>query len=315
MFGSHKSISGKYSIFRKCYFSKRKTFSCVWMSQNSFYGKLIPVFGSFKYFYRKCIKSGKRNQNPAKENESTTSNERCDRGATSGAMSDEWRAVRSSIDERACRTRTAHRSRRLSIDERWDRPDDRTVRRAVRSWYDEWRAVRSSIDERACWTRTAHRSRRSSIDERACRTRTTHRLRRSSIDERCDRPNDRTARSRRSRRSLARCDSPTSGAIDDRCSPIWALSSLTLSLIWALSSLSLSLSLFPEMNWSENEGEKSFPGQRWKFQSTGSYFPENEIYHCCQTPGFGGKWFLEIIFTQNKRTLKLKLHFGNSLQQ
>ena len=49
----------------------------------------IPVFGSFKYFYKKCIKSSKRNQNPAKENESTTSNERCDRGATSGAMSDE----------------------------------------------------------------------------------------------------------------------------------------------------------------------------------------------------------------------------------
>ena len=162
----------------------------------------IPVFGSFKYFYKKCIKSGKRNQNPAKEIESTTSNERCDRGATSGAMSDEWRAVRSSIDERACRTRTAHRSRRLSIDERWDRPDDRTARRAVRSWCDEWRAVRSSIDERACWTRTAHRSRRSSIDERACRTRTTHRLRRSSIDERCDRPNDRTARSHRSQSSI-----------------------------------------------------------------------------------------------------------------
>ena len=44
---------------------------------------------SFKYFYRKCIKSGKRNQNPAKENESLTSDDRCDRGATSDNRCDE----------------------------------------------------------------------------------------------------------------------------------------------------------------------------------------------------------------------------------
>ena len=62
VFGSRKSISGKYSIFRKYYFPERKTFSCVWLSQNSFYGKLILVFGSFKHFYRKCIKFGKRNK-------------------------------------------------------------------------------------------------------------------------------------------------------------------------------------------------------------------------------------------------------------
>ena len=43
MFGSCKSIFGKYSIFRKCYFPKRKMFSCVWLPQNSFYGKLISV--------------------------------------------------------------------------------------------------------------------------------------------------------------------------------------------------------------------------------------------------------------------------------
>ena len=56
-------------------------------------------------------------------------------------------------------------------------------------------------------------------------------------------PHDLIDCNRRSRRSSMQCDCPTSGAIDDRCSPIWALSSLTLSLIWALSSLSLSLSL------------------------------------------------------------------------
>ena len=96
---------------------------------------------------------------------------------------------------------------------------------------------------------------------------------------------------------------------DERCDRRSVLSDLgflfshSLSDLGSLFSLSLSLSLSPEMNWSENEGEKSFPGQRWKFRSTGSYFPENEIYRRCQTPGFGGKWFPEIIFTQNKRTL------------
>ena len=85
------------------------------------------------------------------------------------------------------------------------------VRRATSgAMSDERRAVRSSIDERACQTRTAHRSRCSSIDKR--------------------------------------CDRPTSGVIDDRCSPILALSSLTLSLIWALSSLSLSFSE-NELKW------------------------------------------------------------------
>ena len=62
VFGSRKIISGKYSIFWKCHFPEKKTFSCVWLSQNSFYGKLILVFGSFKHFYRKCIKSSKRNK-------------------------------------------------------------------------------------------------------------------------------------------------------------------------------------------------------------------------------------------------------------
>ena len=73
-------------------------------------------------------------------------------------------------------------------------------------------------------------------------------------------------------------------------------------------SLSLSLSLFPEMLWSENEGRKSFPGQRWKYWSTGSHFPENIIFHDSQTCGFGGKWFSEVIFTQNKHSLTLFMH-------
>ena len=31
VFGSRKSISGKYSIFQKCYFLERKMFSRVWL--------------------------------------------------------------------------------------------------------------------------------------------------------------------------------------------------------------------------------------------------------------------------------------------
>ena len=80
-----------------------------------------------------------------------------------------------------------------------------------------------------------------------------------------------------------------------------------LSDLGSLFSLSLSLSFFPEMNWSENEGVNSFPGQRRKFWSTGRWFPENFIFRCNQTCGFGWKWFPEIIFTQNKRNLIISI--------
>ena len=81
--------------------------------------------------------------------------------------------------------------------------------------------------------------------------------------------------------------------------------SLCCSFSRSLCVLSLRLCVLrdPEMIWSENESVKSFPGQRRKFRSTGSEFLENFIFRCCQTCGFGGKWFPEIIFTQNKRTL------------
>ena len=95
---------------------------------------------------------------------------------------------------------------------------------------------------------------------------------------------------------------------DDRTArrlPAKSLLPFSLSPIWALSSLfSLSLSLFPEMIWTENKSVKLFPGQRSKYWSTGNEFPKNFIFRCSQTCGFGGKWFPEIIFTQNKRTLK-----------
>ena len=49
-FGCRKTISGKYIFFKNANFRKRKMFSAVWLSQKSFSGKSIPVFGSSKHF-------------------------------------------------------------------------------------------------------------------------------------------------------------------------------------------------------------------------------------------------------------------------
>ena len=45
VFGSCKSIFGKYSIFRKCYFSERKMFTCIWLHFKKFSEKYFLVFG------------------------------------------------------------------------------------------------------------------------------------------------------------------------------------------------------------------------------------------------------------------------------
>ena len=45
VFGLCKSISGKYSIFRKCYFLERKMFSCVWLHFKKIFKKNFLVFG------------------------------------------------------------------------------------------------------------------------------------------------------------------------------------------------------------------------------------------------------------------------------
>ena len=86
----------------------------------------------------------------------------------------------------------------------------------------------------------------------------------------------------------------------------WIGVGFQLSSLLSLSlSLSLSFARDPEMNWSENESVKSFPGQRSKFLVKGNDFPENRIFRSCQTRGSGGKWFPKTIFTQNKRTLSV----------
>ena len=56
VFGSRKSISGKYSIFWKCYFPEGKMFLCVWLYFKKFSEKYFLVFG-------KCYKE-KTNPSP-----------------------------------------------------------------------------------------------------------------------------------------------------------------------------------------------------------------------------------------------------------
>ena len=59
VFGSCKSISGKYSIFWKCYFPERKMFSCVWLYFKKFSEKYFLVFG-------KCYKEKTNPENTDK---------------------------------------------------------------------------------------------------------------------------------------------------------------------------------------------------------------------------------------------------------
>ena len=67
VFGSRKSIFGKYSIFekysifRKCYFPERKMFLCVWLYFKKFSEKYFLVFGKC---YKEKDKTKKTNTAP-----------------------------------------------------------------------------------------------------------------------------------------------------------------------------------------------------------------------------------------------------------
>ena len=61
VFGSRKSISGKYSIFQKCYFPERKMFLCVWLYFKKFSEKYFLVFGKC---YKEKDKTRKTNTAP-----------------------------------------------------------------------------------------------------------------------------------------------------------------------------------------------------------------------------------------------------------
>ena len=52
VFGSCKSISRKYFIFRKCYFPERKMFLCVWLHFKKFSEKYFLVFGKEERIYK-----------------------------------------------------------------------------------------------------------------------------------------------------------------------------------------------------------------------------------------------------------------------
>ena len=57
VFGLRKSIFGKYFIFRKCYFSERKMFLCLWL----YFKKYFLVFGKC---YKEKDKTRKTNTAP-----------------------------------------------------------------------------------------------------------------------------------------------------------------------------------------------------------------------------------------------------------
>ena len=186
------------------------------------------------------------------------------------------------------REREKERERRESLDQREREREERAqiaplVRRSYRAYErrDRWdRAARSTrsrgaIVDRAAWSTSALVGRAPLVN----RDRAPRLCRRSAIV------------GREARSSIA----PLVGATRRDLG--------SLSLIWALSSLSLSL--FPKVIWSENEGRKWFPGQRWKYWSNGSHFPENDIFRDSQTLRFYGKWFPETIFTQFKHTLNV----------
>ena len=159
-------------------------------------------------------------------------------------------------------------------------------------------AINCAISQRWDCDRRFARSRRRAWSRSKARSRSIARSRDGAISRRRDRDR-RVARSRRWSRSSQRSSDWRSAPPGARSPP--AIVGLTVRFLPL--SRAHSLSLFPEMLWSENEGRKLFPGQRWKYWSTGSHFPENIIFHDSQTCGKWWKWFPEIIFTQNKRTL------------
>ena len=76
MFGSRKSISGKYSIFRKCYFpEKENVFMCLAVTK--FVLRKIN-FGVWfiQTFLQKMHQIRQKKQNAAKENESNPAEEK-----------------------------------------------------------------------------------------------------------------------------------------------------------------------------------------------------------------------------------------------
>ena len=115
MFGSCKSISGKYSIFRKCYFPERKMFSCVWLHFKKISKKYFLVFGE---------EEGKDKSRQTQMKEKTARSrysrdrDRTARRSTSGVITPSIAIYRDERRDRRARSsdnRIARRSRRSTI--------------------------------------------------------------------------------------------------------------------------------------------------------------------------------------------------------
>ena len=58
------------------------------------------------------------------------------------------------------------------------------------------------------------------------------------------------------------------------------------------------------MIWSENRNVKSFPSQSHLFTVKGNSFSKKAIFHAQPNTQFYEKWFPEMVWSQNKRTLR-----------
>ena len=88
---------------------------------------------------------------------------------------------------------------------------------------------------------------------------------------------------------------------------VWVVG-LELSLFLLTVSFSLSLCASEARSgngWSENRNVKQFPGQRLLFTVNWNANLENSIFHVQPNTQFYGKWFLEIVWSQNKRSLNV----------
>ena len=112
MFGSCKSISGKYSIFRKCYFPERKMFSCVWLHFKKISEKYFLVFGE---------EEGKDKSRQTQMKEKTARSrysrdrDRTGRRSTSGAITPSIAIYRDERRDRRARSSDNRIARRLVL--------------------------------------------------------------------------------------------------------------------------------------------------------------------------------------------------------
>ena len=89
----------------------------------------------------------------------------------------------------------------------------------------------------------------------------------------------------------------------DRCHLVWSARPLLVVSLSLSLSLSLSARLSPKIVWSENRNVKWFPGQSLYFYSQMKCISGNSIFHAQPNTRFYGKWFPEMVWSQNKRTL------------